>query len=250
MHGWTSGFQVALNSHQKATQIKEDGPFGPITANAVGQEQGRHHFTKDGVAGRADQNAIATAEAKTAEVTRTRSLVGLFGGVAEGDPVSSSPRSVARTGTRATTLASRRTTSSSASWATSTAGATHSTCASASADLAAKLRKQYDPTTVLAWRGHGARRLVRAILLPQLAPPLPRRPRTASSTRGATAVARIGIGPLRRRRARLLVIQVEPAVACVPSASGATATSAPRSCTKSQTCCRTCSSRQPPRAMD
>lgn len=85
MHGWDVwAFQVALNSHQKATQIKEDGFFGPITANAVKQEQGRHHLTKDGVAGALTQNAIATAEAKTAEVTHSIP-VGLLKGVAEGE---------------------------------------------------------------------------------------------------------------------------------------------------------------------
>ena len=97
MHGWDVwAFQVALNSHQKATQIKEDGFFGPITANAVKREQGRHHLTKDGVAGALTQNAIATAEAKTAEVTHSIP-VGLLKGVAEGESASSSPRSAART---------------------------------------------------------------------------------------------------------------------------------------------------------
>lgn len=85
MHGWDVwAFQVALNSHQKATQIKEDGFFGPITADAVKQEQGRHHLTQDGIAGAMTQNAIATAEAKTAEVAHAIP-VGLLKGIAEGE---------------------------------------------------------------------------------------------------------------------------------------------------------------------
>lgn len=85
MTGWDVwAFQVALNSHQKSTKIAEDGIFGPVTKNAVVQEQGRHHLTADGVAGALTMNAIATAEARTAEVTHAIP-VGLMKGIAEGE---------------------------------------------------------------------------------------------------------------------------------------------------------------------
>ncbi len=85
MNGWDVwAFQVALNSHQKATQIKEDGFFGPVTKAAVQQEQARHHLDPDGVAGALTQNAIATTEAKTAESAH-RIPLGLLKGIAEGE---------------------------------------------------------------------------------------------------------------------------------------------------------------------
>lgn len=85
MNGWDVwAFQVALNSHQATTKIAEDGFFGPITKDAVKQEQGRHHLTVDGVAGPITQNVIATAEAKIAEVAHSIP-VGLLKGIALGE---------------------------------------------------------------------------------------------------------------------------------------------------------------------
>lgn len=85
MNGWDVwAFQVALNSHQTTFKIAEDGFFGPVTRDAVIREQKNHHLTPDGVAGAITQNAIATAEAKRAEVAHAIPL-GLLKGIAEGE---------------------------------------------------------------------------------------------------------------------------------------------------------------------
>ena len=232
MHGWDVwAFQVALNSHQKATQIKEDGFFGPITANAVKQEQGRHHLTKDGVAGAMTQNAIATAEAKTAEVTHSIP-VGLLKGVAEGE---SGLQFAAVSGPN---------------WNDSyDAGITQDNLLIGELgdidrwrnafDLRVsfttwrQLRKQYDALPRLARRGHGARRLVLRDPLPQLARRAEKTANRQFDTWRYFAVARTARAATTASTSPPTGSSRPAAVARVLPASGATAYVSPRSCTKS-----------------
>ena len=157
---------------------------------------GRHHLTKDGVAGALTQNAIATAEAKTAEVTHSIP-VGLFKGVAEGESgsVHRGQRPELERGADAGITQDNLIGELGviARWRNAFDLRVSFT------DLAAKLRKQYDLY-------HGSPGAVTARDAWFCAIPLhnwpaaPRRPRTASSTRALLRGRLRRHGPLLRRR--------------------------------------------------